>query len=106
MIKGQDMDPAELFMNVIAAQQDFIVNQLEKSEKRWEAEFKVINNNQIKISDELKALNNTVKDNQSVPKELMKEALDVITAKTESMCQSIIQKQQRNGQNTQNYSLN
>ena len=86
--KGQDMDPAEMFMNVIAAQQDFIVNQLEKTEKRWEAEFKGIHVNQNKLFDEIKALNKTVSKNQNVPKELIKETMENITTKAEDVLRS------------------
>ena len=66
MNEVKDMDPGELLMNVIASQQDIICKQLEKSEERWETEFKGIKSNQNKLFDELTALNKAVQKSTSV----------------------------------------
>ena len=100
MGKGQNMDPAELFMNVLAAQQDFIVNQLEQSEKRWETELKGIQNNQNKLFNEVKALNKNVLNKQSVPNEALKDAIDVLNSKVEIVLQTVEKQSIKEASNT------
>ena len=89
MSECKDMDPGELFMNVIATQQDIICKQLEKSEERWETEFKGIKSNQNKLFDELTALNKAVQKSTSVTNDKVKEALDDFTAKAERILHSV-----------------
>ena len=88
MSKGQNIEPSELFMNVIAAQQDFILQQLEKSDKRWELECKDIRMNQDHIFDELKNLHVSVKNNQAELIQSTKVAIESVTAKTEAIIKS------------------
>ena len=55
-----NIEPGELFMNVIISQQDLILEQIQKSNQRWELQFNDLRLNQDHIYDEIKTLSQTV----------------------------------------------
>ena len=87
----KNIEAGELFMNVIAAQQDFIIDRLDQSDKRWESELKDIKNNQNNIFEEIKALHDTVVNNHTTLLKSTKDALENITTKAESLMKENIQ---------------
>ena len=60
----ESSDPEEVFINVLIAQQNSILEQITKSEARWDKRFEHLKSSQDNIYKEVKALKTTTLDSK------------------------------------------
>jgi hypothetical protein len=78
----KDIDPGELLVNVIIAQQDSILEEIARSEKRMELCLKAIIGNQENIYDEIKQLKTKVQETKQ-------EVVSEINTRVDNLSKSV-----------------